>query len=78
MSKELCLKKAYNAATVNGVVRSADSNVSAAVIKLGMVEYAKKNGIEISDSEITEYMNAKHCELKNAIADFTIQTKMMN
>lgn len=77
MSKELCLKKAYDAATVNGVVRRGDAKTATTVIKLGMLEYAKKHSVDIPESEIVDYISDKQVEIEKATADFKISTKIM-
>ena len=78
MSKDLCLKKAYDAATVNSVVRSVEEGIDVAIIKLGMEEYAKKNNVALTAEEIEAYIQ-KEAKIQDALtADFRIQTKMMN
>lgn len=78
MSKEVYLKKAYDAATINDVVRHGDDDVSFLVIKDSMIEYAKKNNVEVSVEEIEAYIKKQQQILDESTSDFKIQTKMMN
>ncbi len=49
MSKEVMLKRAFNQASANGAVRFVDRDVDFAVIRNYMVQYAKKNDVEVSE-----------------------------
>lgn len=77
MSKELYLEKAYNSTIVDGVVRSIDDDASFAVIKNGMVDYAKRNNAELSLGEIEDYILKKRAELEAALPTLKKPVKMM-
>lgn len=78
MSKNTCLEKAYYAAYTNQVIRSVDERAAKNVIKLGMIEYAKRNHVKVSKDEVESYINRKNAEMKKAFIDFGFQSKIMN
>lgn len=78
MSKETMLKRAFNQVSANDAVRYADKNVDFLVIKNYMMEYAKKNGVEISAEEVEKYISQQLAKMDACVKDFTYQTKMMN
>lgn len=78
MSKEVMLERAFNQASANGAVRYVDKDVDFAVIRNFMVEYAKKNGVEVSEKEIERFIGQQTAKQNEGIKDFTYQTKMMN
>ncbi|WP_462378170.1 hypothetical protein [Emergencia timonensis] len=57
MSKEVMLKRAFNQASANGAVRFVDRDVDFAVIRNYMVQYAKKNDVEVSEKELHRTAN---------------------
>lgn len=78
MSKEVMLKRAFSQASANGAVRFVDRDVDFAVIRNFMVQYAKKNDVEISENEIERFINNQMRKMNENIKDFTYQTKIMN
>ena len=78
MSKEVMLKRAFNQASAIGAVRFVDRDVDFAVIRNYMVQYAKKNDVEVSEKEIENFIGQQMTKMKETTKDFTYQTKMMN
>jgi len=78
MSKEVLLKKSYDAATVNDVVRRGDDEISFEIVKNGMMDYAKKNRIAVSSEEVESYIRSQFQALKDSTSDYSFQSKMMN
>lgn len=78
MSKEVMLKRAFNQASANGAVRFVDKDVDFAVIRNYMVQYAKKNAVDVSQEEIKTFINREIARQDESLKDFTIQTKIMN
>lgn len=78
MSKDVMLKRAFNQASANGAVRFTDSDADFAVIRNFMVEYAKKNAVDVSREEIEKFISRESARQKESLKDFTYQAKMMN
>lgn len=78
MSKEVMLKRAFNQVSANGAVRFVDKDVDFAVIRNYMVQYAKKNDVEVSQNEIERFIGQQIAKMEESTRDFTYQTKMMN
>ena len=76
MSKETLLKKAYDAATFNGVAYIAGNDEN--IIKNGMIEYASKHNESISKEDMNAYIKEQLSALKDATKDFRFQTRIMN
>ena len=76
MSRETLLKKAYDAATFNGVAYIAGNDET--IIQNGMINYAEKHNAKFSKEEMNSYINEQLSNLANATKDFSFQTKIMN
>lgn len=78
MSKEVMLKRAFNQVSASDAVRYADKETDFLVIKNYMMNYAAKNGVEVSKEEVESYIRQQQEKMAACVKDFSYQTKMMN
>lgn len=77
MTKDEVLKKAYSQAMTNAAINHFDHDVDFMVMKTDMMEYARKNGVEIPDEELIAYIKEEMKALNAAMIDFSYNTRMM-
>lgn len=56
MSNTVMLKRAFNQAVATGAVRFTDADTDLLVIKTYILDYAKKNSVDISAAEVESFI----------------------
>ncbi len=71
MSKAVMLKRAFHQAVATGAVRFTDVETDFLVIQRFMLDYAKKNGVEISTAEVDSFIKEQQGKLRSLSTKIT-------
>ncbi|MDD4377006.1 MAG: hypothetical protein PHH48_02490 [Eubacteriales bacterium] len=76
MNTEL-LKKAFDAANSNDLIRQCDEKTRFTVLSDMMMQYGLKNDVNFSRQDVDTYIKDQYEILEDAISDFKYSEKMM-
>lgn len=71
MSNTVMLKRAFNQAVATGAVRFTDADTDLLVIKTYILDYAKKNNVDISAAEVETFIKEQQKKLKSLSTKIT-------